>query len=172
MLPNSNLNFEPCSKCTCFHQRWHCFKLLFRFHVDGQKWLKNATCGRGLLRKRKKKSPFSHKNGYVLTGVKCQRSFEAVWSFFSTNQLMRKYWLLTGSQIKKNLNRCPNTPSTQSCYQLQMGVWFKALLISVLFLEYLGKISFNRKMTQILIGILGSIIWRSFAWYFSKVLIV
>lgn len=63
---------------------------------------------------------------------------------------MRKYFLLlTGSQIKKNLNRCPNTPSTQSLDQLQLGVWFKALLISVLFLEYLGKISFNRKMTQL-----------------------
>ena len=68
--------------------------------------------------------------------------------FFSTNQLMRKCLLLMGSQIKKNLNRCPNTPSAQSHDQLQMGVWFKALLISLLFLEYLGKISFNRKMTQ------------------------
>ena len=30
-----------------------------------------------------------------------------------------------------------------------MGVWFKALLICALFLEHLGKISFNRKMTKL-----------------------
>ena len=42
------------SKCACSHQRWYRCQSLLRFYVVGQKWLEDATCGRGFVWKRRK----------------------------------------------------------------------------------------------------------------------
>ena len=50
------------SKCACSHQRWYRCQSLLRFYVVGQKWLKDATCGRGFVWKmRRELSVFKQK---------------------------------------------------------------------------------------------------------------
>lgn len=121
----------------------------FVFMWTGKSDLKTPRVDVAFFKKGRKNLYFHTKTGMCWQGlnVKGPLNLWTCLAIFSTNQLMRKCLLLTGSQMKKNLNRCPNTPSTQSHNQLQMGVSFKALLTSVLFLEISRQISFNRKMT-------------------------
>ena len=135
----------PVSTVLC--QRWHYYYITISFSCGRVKAIKKRHAWkRPFSKKEEKISIFTQKRICVDRGYMSN----VLWTclvIFSTNQLMRKCLLLTGWQMKKNLNRCPNTPLTQSHNQLQMGVWFKALLISVLFLEISRQISFNQKMT-------------------------
>ena len=68
VLENNCVTELDTSKCACSHQRWYRLPL----HVDGQNQFKNATCGRRVLEKRRKKSPSSNKPNT------CGRGFRAL----------------------------------------------------------------------------------------------